>query len=94
MPKYAIDLKSGSIKNEHPTIIGIDLGTTHSLVAIMENGKAQVVKDEFGENALLASLLHLSEDNVFSVGEKARTYIEVDPRNSKISQIEGRKSFR
>jgi molecular chaperone HscA len=82
MPKYAIDLKSGSIKNEHPTIIGIDLGTTHSLVAIMENGKAQVVKDEFGENALLASLLHLSEDNVFSVGEKARTYIEVDPKNT------------
>lgn len=82
MPKFAIDLKSGSIKNEHPIIIGIDLGTTHSLVAIMENGKAQVVKDEFGENALLASLLHLSEDNVFSVGEKARVHIEEDPQNT------------
>jgi molecular chaperone HscA len=82
MPKFAIDLKSGSIKNENPIIIGIDLGTTHSLVAIMENGKAQVVKDEFGENALLASLLHLSEDNVFSVGEKARVHIEEDPQNT------------
>ena len=57
MPKYAIDLKSGSIKNEAPLIIGIDLGTTHSLVAIMEDGKPKVIKDESGQQSLLSSLL-------------------------------------
>ena len=69
MPKYAIDLKSWSIKKETPVIIGIDLGTTHSLVAIMEDGKAKVVKDELGDHALLSSLLHFSADYEFCVGE-------------------------
>lgn len=82
MPKYAIDLKSGSIKNEMPLIIGIDLGTTHSLVAYMENGKPKVIKDEFGEQGLLASLLYLTEDNHFIVGEKAGVYLESDPLNT------------
>jgi len=82
MPKYAIDLKSGSIKKETPVIIGIDLGTTHSLVAIMEDGKPKVVKDEFGEQALLSSLLYLAQDNHFIVGEKAGIYLASDPLNT------------
>jgi molecular chaperone HscA len=79
MPKYAIDLKSGTVKKDTPQIIGIDLGTTHSLVATMVDGKPQVLKDEFGEQALLSSLLHLTADHQFIVGEKARTYLSSDP---------------
>jgi molecular chaperone HscA len=82
MPKYAIDLKSGSIKNEAPLIIGIDLGTTHSLVAIMEDGKPKVIKDESGQQSLLSSLLYFSEDNHFMVGEKAGIFLESDPLNT------------
>jgi len=82
MPKYAIDLKSGSIKKETPVIIGIDLGTTHSLVAIMEDGKAKIVKDELGDHALLSSLLHFSADYEFCVGEKASHFLDLDPANT------------
>ena len=44
MGKFSIDLKSGNLVKESELIVGIDLGTTNSLVAYMNRGKAEAVK--------------------------------------------------
>src|SRR5277367_979042 len=50
------------------TAIGIDLGTTHSVVAIATEEKAEVICDEQGR-ALLASVVTYFEDGSVEVGE-------------------------
>jgi molecular chaperone DnaK (HSP70) len=49
MAKFAIDLKSGDIKKETELIVGIDLGTTNSLVAYIKDGQAEAVKGKNGK---------------------------------------------
>lgn len=46
-----------SAPHEHRIAIGIDLGTTHSLVATVLSGQAKVLKDEQGR-VLLPSIVH------------------------------------
>jgi len=60
--------------------IGIDLGTTHSLVAIQKENELRVLTDENGE-ALLASVVHFKADNEIIVGAQAKQNIGVDAKN-------------
>ena len=52
------------------TIIGIDLGTTNSEVAVIENGQACIIVDA-SNNALLPSYVGLSQTDEILVGEAA-----------------------
>lgn len=79
MAKIAIDLKSGSIKNENQLIIGIDLGTTNSLVAYIADGQPIVVKDPEGKSGLVPSLIHFPPDHSVIVGHEARPHLINDP---------------
>ena len=47
--------------HEHRLAIGIDLGTTNSLVASVRSGVAEVLVDEQGQT-LLPSVVHYSAD--------------------------------
>ena len=49
-------------------IIGIDLGTTNSLVAIIENDKARVLEDENGNNVIPSIVNYNSSGSVDGVG--------------------------
>ncbi len=51
-------------------VIGIDLGTTHSLVAYVKDGKAVCLADDQGE-VLLPSVVHYSKTGVALVGQRA-----------------------
>jgi molecular chaperone DnaK len=51
-------------------IFGIDLGTTHSLIAVIENGTPRVLADPAG-GALLPSVVAFLDDNRTSVGAAA-----------------------
>lgn len=51
--------------------IGIDLGTTNSLVAYYENGEAKIIKNRLGEN-LTPSVVSMDENNTVYVGKTAR----------------------
>lgn len=53
--------------HEHRLAIGIDLGTTHSLVATVRNGSAIVLSDSRG-NDLLPSIVHYNDDGSLCVG--------------------------
>jgi len=52
-------------------IFGIDLGTTNSLIAVMENGQPHVIADAATGNALLPSVVALAPDGKVFVGDEA-----------------------
>ena len=52
-------------------VVGIDLGTTNSLVAYVENGVPVVIRDESGD-ALVPSVVSLGEDGTMFVGREAQ----------------------
>ena len=61
--------------------IGIDLGTTHSLVAAVRSGVADVLADETGE-VLLPSVVRYGSKGVVAVGELALEAAAQDPHNT------------
>src|SRR5262249_61144481 len=61
-----------------PTVVGIDLGTTFSLAAYMENGQPVVVRDGQG-NALVPSVISFHDDGSVLVGSEARKRCLSDP---------------
>jgi molecular chaperone HscA len=64
--------------------VGIDLGTTHSLVAAVQSGTSDVLLDEYGE-ALLPSVVQYHADATVTVGANARLHQSDDPRNTIVS---------
>ena len=64
--------------------IGIDLGTTNSLVATVRHGVPEVLADEEG-HLLLPSVVRYREDGRLDVGEEAMRLAAVDPHNTIVS---------
>ena len=58
-----------------PKIVGIDLGTTNSLVAIVRDGVPEILGDANG-NRMVPSIVHFAEDGSVSVGNEARELME------------------
>ena len=82
MAKFAIDLKSGDIKKETELIVGIDLGTTNSLVAYIKDGQAVAVKGKNGKSTLVPSVVHFSKEGRIVVGDAAKEKLITDPENT------------
>ena len=82
MAKFAIDLKSGDIKKETELIVGIDLGTTNSLVAYIKDGQAVAVKGKNGKSTLVPSVVHFSREGKIVVGDAAKEKLITDPENT------------
>ena len=72
-----------SAPHEHRLAIGIDLGTTHSLVATVLSGKAKVLNDEQGR-VLLPSIVHYTPHQAH-YGDDAKPFITTDPKNTIVS---------
>ena len=79
MAKIAINLKDGSVQQESELIVGIDLGTTNSLVAYAEKGQPRAVRDADGRNALVPSVLHFAANGDILVGDAAKSFLTTDP---------------
>lgn len=62
-------------------IVGIDLGTTNSLIAVYRNGKSELIPNEFGEY-LTPSVVHINKDKEVIVGKSAKELLIVDPDNT------------
>lgn len=73
--------------------IGIDLGTTNSLVSIVRSGMAKTLADEQGRH-LLPSVVHYCKEGVRTVGHKATAKSLSDPLNtlSSVKRLLGRGS--
>ncbi|HIE78872.1 MAG TPA: Fe-S protein assembly chaperone HscA [Candidatus Thioglobus sp.] len=68
----------------HRLAIGIDLGTTNSLVASVKSGLSTILTDE-NDEAILPSVVHCGKDNKLTVGCDACPYANTDPTNTIVS---------
>ncbi|MDO8331543.1 MAG: Fe-S protein assembly chaperone HscA [Fluviicoccus sp.] len=70
--------------HQHRLAVGIDLGTTNSLVAAVRSGKAATLPDASGRHLLPSVVRYLPEMGKV-VGEEARAAAALDPLNTIIS---------
>ncbi len=70
--------------HQHKLAVGIDLGTTNSLVATVQSGMGVVLGDEHGR-ALLPSVVRYPPDGTIEVGHQAQVQQSIDPQNTIVS---------
>jgi molecular chaperone DnaK len=73
-------------------VIGIDLGTTNSCVAIMEGGKPRVIENSEGDRTT-PSIIAFSKDDEVLVGQSAKRQAVTNPQNTlfAVKRLIGRK---
>ncbi len=69
--------------HQHKLAVGIDLGTTNSLVAAVRSGVAETLNDAEGR-AILPSVVHFADETVLT-GDAARAFAQQDPANTILS---------
>ena len=71
--------------HQHRFGLGIDLGTTRSLVAVVRSGKAQVLQAATTTDTLLPSVVYYPSSGNPVVGYDALAHLADDPKNTIIS---------
>ena len=92
-----INIQTGTVEVVRDVIVGIDLGTTNSLVAYIKDGVAVCVADANGKNTLVPSVLHfgfrisdfgeeskseIRNPKSITVGDKAKEKLISEPENT------------
>ena len=71
--------------HEHRYGIGIDLGTTHSLVAVVRSGKAKIIEASDPADTLLPSVVHYPKNGEPLVGQAALAHRREDSTSTIVS---------
>ena len=71
--------------HQHRFGLGIDLGTTRSLVAVVRSGKAQVLEAATETDTLLPSVVYFPATGNPLVGHDALAHLADDPKNTIVS---------
>jgi molecular chaperone HscA len=80
--KISINIATGGLQKEE-IIVGIDLGTTNSLIAIIHpETKQAVALKEHNSSSLVPSIVHFDEIGNITVGEEAKQYLITEPQNT------------
>jgi len=74
-------------------VIGIDLGTTNSCVAVMDGDQAKVIENSEGDRTTPSIVAYSKEDDRFLVGQSAKRQAISNPENTlfAIKRLIGRK---
>jgi Molecular chaperone len=92
MAKISINLSTGSIQQEE-IILGIDLGTTNSLIAMIHpNSKQPVALKDIDQSTLVPSIVYINEYHQPIVGYDAMPYLKTEPSHTihSIKRLMGR----
>ncbi len=82
MAKIGINIATGSLQKKE-IIVGIDLGTTNSLVAIIHpDTKQPVALKEHNSSSLVPSIIYFDESNNTIVGEQAKQHLLTDAKRT------------
>ncbi|MCD6252315.1 MAG: Hsp70 family protein, partial [Psychrobacter sp.] len=71
--------------HQHRFGLGIDLGTTRSLVAVVRSGKAQALEASSSADNLLPSVVYYPSTGAPLVGYEALSHLADDPKNTIVS---------
>jgi len=63
-------------EEERKLAVGIDLGTTNSVVAMSRDEKSEVLRNPDGGSAIVPSVVHYASDGTVTVGDAARDMID------------------
>lgn len=81
MARISINIKDGSVKKAD-TIIGIDLGTTNSLVAIIDSVNGLPYCLSKSDATIVPSILYFNPNGEIKVGNAAKPHLITDPQNT------------
>jgi molecular chaperone HscA len=82
MAKIGINIATGSLQQSE-MIVGIDLGTTNSLVAIIHpETKLPTALKEFDGTSIVPSVVHFDAFGNVQIGEQAKPFLETDPQHT------------
>lgn len=83
MGKISIDIKGGTLGKSHEElIVGIDLGTTNSLVAIVDQDTRRAVTLGNKGEVIVPSIVHITAQGVPVVGEIAKKALVAEPQTT------------
>src|ERR1700730_16305010 len=80
-PRLFASSRKGEIKVAEEKVIGIDLGTTNSVVAVMEGGEVKVIPNQEG-NRLTPSVVAFTDKGDILVGDPAKRQAITNPRRT------------
>ncbi|MEY3746517.1 MAG: DnaK-like molecular chaperone specific for IscU [Pseudomonadota bacterium] len=72
-----------TLPHQHKLAVGIDLGTTNSLVATVQSGLPIILKD-INEHKLIPSIVYYGKNEI-KVGQEALPYLSTDAKNTIVS---------
>ncbi|MBJ9975576.1 molecular chaperone HscC [Pseudomonas sp. S75] len=75
------DASSSPTPDTPAPLLGIDLGTTNSLIAVWQEGKAQLIANALGE-VLTPSVVSVDEDGSILIGSAARARLTTHPQRT------------
>jgi len=81
LARISINIKDGSVKKAD-TIIGIDLGTTNSLVAVIDSANGQPYCLSKSDATIVPSILYFNPNGEIKVGNAAKSHLITDPQNT------------
>jgi molecular chaperone HscA len=82
--KIPIDIKTGSVSQltsgSGEVVVGIDLGTTNSLIAIADQDGKPVILGGHKNRNIVPSVIHFFEDGSYIVGNEAKSFLGTQPK--------------
>lgn len=82
MARVPINFKTGEVKREQELVVGIDLGTTNSLIASTHNGIPSILKNQDGKRLCVPSVVFLPPEGGSIVGNAAQTQLTLKPEST------------
>jgi molecular chaperone HscA len=84
MAKISINLSSGEIAKSNDIVVGIDLGTTNSLIAIIdkETKNPVALANKYNAQVITPSIIYRHEEGHFIVGDAAKEMLTKNPEQT------------
>jgi molecular chaperone HscA len=82
MARIPIDIKTGKVTDQREIIVGIDLGTTNSMIAYVDGEQPRIIPVGHASNGILPSAIHFDIGGGIVVGHAAKARLVSSPQST------------